>query len=245
MLDESMRIKESALIFDSVTAGYRRGVPILHDVRIAFPKGTVSTIVGPNGAGKSTLLNTAAGLVRVFEGTVSCASVDITRLPVYRRVLAGVALCAQGRNNFPKLSVADNLKVASSIDRSIGPQELDKVLDLFPVIRQKWYAPAGSLSGGQQQVLELVMSLISGPDVLLIDEPSMGLSPNHFVPVLEGIRSIADAGRTVVMVEQNAKLGLSISDYGVVLVRGNVVAFEKASTLAESDSLRNHLIGNG
>lgn len=235
----------TVLSLHDVWAGYVKHVPILRGVSLSLERGTVTTIVGPNGAGKSTLLRTLAGLVPVHQGKIFLSDAEITAWSVHNRVDRGLALCAQGRNNFPRLSVKDNLDVsASAIRRADSDARLDEILELFPVLREKWHVAAGSLSGGQQQLLEMALALMSGPSVLMLDEPSMGLSPANVKLVMQHVHSIAHSGRTVLMVEQNARQGLGIADFGIVLKRGQIAACEESATLLSGDVLRGHLLSH-
>lgn len=235
---------ESVLELTEVHAGYLSGVSIVNGVTHRFPAGTVTTIVGPNGAGKSTLLRAVYGLTKWCSGSIRVGGVDIAGIPPHRRLAAGVGIVPQGRCNFPHLTVIDNLRLAVySLPRRAQPNAVDRVLEQFPALADQRRRHAGLLSGGQQQMLETAMALAVEPRVLLIDEPSLGLSPRARAEVFDNLRSIAIDGVTVVMVEQNVVEGLEASDHAVVMVEGRIERQDAADTILTDPEMKAVFLG--
>jgi branched-chain amino acid transport system ATP-binding protein len=216
-------MSEHALELVDLHAGYLGGVPIVNGVTHHLPPGSVTTVVGPNGAGKSTLLKAVYGLTRWSRGTVRVSGREVSGLAPHRRLEAGVSLVPQGRCNFPQLTVLENLQLAVyTLPKGRRAAAVDGVLARFPVLGEHRRRHAGHLSGGQQQILETAMALTVEPRVLLIDEPSLGLSPKARAHVFETLTGIARDGVTVLMVEQNVVEGLEASDHALVMVEGRV-----------------------
>ncbi len=213
-------VPDEDLIISGLHAGYR-GMEILRGVDLCVPAGQITTVIGPNGAGKSTLLKAIFGMASVTAGEIRIGDIDLRRLSNQELLAAGVAFVPQGRCNFPRMSVRDNLEIGSfTLPKRQARQAIAKVLDRFPVLARKQDQPAGVLSGGEQQLLEMSMALVVSPKVLLIDEPSLGLAPRTLASVLDEVQSISRGGVTVLMVEQNARQALERSDRGVVLELG-------------------------
>jgi branched-chain amino acid transport system ATP-binding protein len=195
---------------------------ILHGTTIEAPRAMLTTVIGPNGAGKSTLFKALFGMLNIREGIVSLDGKDITHLSPMERLQHGLAYVPQGRNIFPELSVEHNLEFGGV---SLGNlkethRRMEKVMDQFPVLRKRAKTQASTLSGGEQKMLEIGRALLLEPKVLLIDEPSIGLSPILVAEVFNLLLSLRDRGVTILMIEQNAKKALGISDYGIVLQQG-------------------------
>jgi branched-chain amino acid transport system ATP-binding protein len=230
---------------DGVNAGYG-DLTILHGVDLAIAPGTWTTIIGANGAGKSTLLKTIAGLVPARGGRVHFEGVDVTALDAVARLRAGIGLVPQGRCNFPLLPVVENLKLGA-YTRKLSRGELSEALQAtvarFPRLGERWHTLAGNLSGGEQQVLEMAMVLLAQPRLLLLDEPSLGLSPRAMDTVFDTIRSLTASGITVLMVEQNARQALECCDWGVVMELGRVSLFEPARTVLSHPDIRRMFLG--
>jgi branched-chain amino acid transport system ATP-binding protein len=204
------------------------------DVNVAAAR--VTLMLGANGAGKSTTLRAIAGLHRPRSGRVVLDGEIVTGLPAHRLVGKGMVLIPEGRRIFAPLSVEENLRLgAYTAGRDSYGHRLDQVYELFPILRERRRGPAGLLSGGEQQMLAFGRGLMSGPTAILMDEPSMGLSPALVDSVLACVRLIADSGIAVLVVEQNADIGLEIADDVVVLARGEVV-FSGPASLARSHS---------
>jgi len=203
-----------------VTAGYVPGVDIVHDMHLVCAEGELVGIIGPNGAGKSTLIKTLFGLVEVRAGTVHLRGEDITGSRAHEMVQRGVGYVPQTNNVFAQLTIEDNLRMGAYLAPSRFHERMDHVVELFPMLGQRRSTQAGSLSGGQRQMLAMARALMTEPVVLLLDEPSAGLSPMMQDQVFDWIEGINDAGTAIVMVEQNARRCLQICDRGYVLDSG-------------------------
>ncbi len=211
----------AALTLTDVVSGYGK-MTILNGTTCAIQRGAITTVIGPNGAGKSTMFKTIFGLLPVREGQVMLEGRDITNHRPRQLLDAGVSFVPQGRNIFPELSVKHNLELGATAldDQSSVPRRLDAMMDRFPMLREKASAQAGTLSGGQQKLLEVARGLLLDPKVMLIDEPSIGLSPLMVQEVFSILKRLRDDGVTILLIEQNARQALQISDYGLVLEQG-------------------------
>ena len=203
-------------------AGYKPGFPILHGVSIWAPPGSVVSLIGPNGAGKSTLIKAVAGLTRIEGGRIALNGKEITNIRPDRLADHSVAYVPQTENIFASLTIEQNLTLSSQRLRSDRTHAKTAMYGLFPALGEKRSKKAGTLSGGQRQMLAIAMALIVRPQLVLMDEPTAGLSPKAAQDVLSLIGDIARDGMTVVLVEQNAKAALKISDFGYVLAEGRV-----------------------
>jgi branched-chain amino acid transport system ATP-binding protein len=231
------------LEIDAVSAGYG-DEPIVEAVTLAIAPGSITTLVGANGAGKSTLLKALYGLVRCFDGSIRLEGVAIERLDPVERLRRGLAFVPQGRCNFPMMSVTENLALGTyTLSRAAAVAARERITALFPILRDKAAVAAGNLSGGEQQILEMAMVLVTAPKVLLLDEPSIGLSPKNLAIVLRTIRDIRDAGATIVMVEQNVKGALAISDTAVVMELGRITAQGPAAAIATDPVIARAYLG--
>jgi branched-chain amino acid transport system ATP-binding protein len=211
------------LRLDGVVAGYGAG-PVLRGVDLAVARGGVTCLIGPNGAGKSTVLRVASGLLRPTAGRVEFDGRDITRLDPRRRLELGIVHVPQERSLFPAMSVWDNLLMGGYLirDAALLRDRLARAVEAFPICRRRAGTHAGALSGGEQKQVELARTLVLEPALVLLDEPSIGLEPRSRRQVFDGIRALAAAGRTVLLVEQNARSGLAAADTGAVLESGRV-----------------------
>jgi branched-chain amino acid transport system ATP-binding protein len=210
------------LEFESLSVGYG-DEPIVRDFTAAIPTGSITTIIGPNGAGKSTLLRAVYGVNRYFGGTLRFEGRAIELLAPRERLTLGIGFVPQGRCNFPLMTVGENLDLGAYTLRGAAIREaIDRVLALFPVLAAKRSVLAGNLSGGEQQILETAMVLESSPRLLLLDEPSLGLSPAHPDQILQTIADLRAHGLTVLVVEQNAHGALQVSDTGIVMELGRI-----------------------
>lgn len=227
-----------------ISAGYG-GVPIIEIVSIDVALNEIAVIIGPNGAGKSTLLKTVFGLTTKAGGTIHFGNDDITRLKTSALVPLGISAVPQSRNVFPNLTVGENLDVGTYANPPKDKNATrERILTLFPDLRGKLKQPAGELSGGQRQMVAMGRALMSEPRLLLLDEPTAGLSPAYLEKIFDLLCDIRKTGITILMVEQNAKQALRIADRGHVLVSGrNFVSGTGAELLADETVRRSFLGG--
>ncbi|MBT2303082.1 ABC transporter ATP-binding protein [Variovorax paradoxus] len=219
---------------------------ILFDLSIRAYHGQIVAVIGANGAGKSTTLNLIVGRLKPTAGSVEFCGQSIHDRPIEQIVAAGIACVPQRRRIFSTLSVKENLEVGAYVrrhDKAAVSETLDEVYELFPVLKRKSSEMGGVLSGGEQQMLAVARGLMAGPRVLLLDEPSMGLSPKLTTEMFLDIRRIARAGRTVVIVEQNAFAALSVADHGYVLEGGRIALEGPAHQLLHDDHVRDAYLG--
>ena len=208
------------LVADAVVAGYLPGVDILRGVDLTLNDGELVGIIGPNGAGKSTLIKAIFGLVPVRDGFVTLRGRDISNLAAHELVALGVGYVPQRSNVFPSLTVEDNLRMGLYLNPKAWNERLAAVVDIFPLLADRSEQRAGFLSGGERQMVAIGRALMMDPSVLLLDEPSAGLSPANQDLVFERVRLIADSGVSIIMVEQNARRCLQIADRAYVLDQG-------------------------
>ena len=215
-----------------VTGGYGR-ITILNGTTFEIPKASITTVIGPNGAGKSTVFKAIFGLLNIHSGQILLDGQDVTRQSPAQMIHRGVTYVPQGRNVVPQLSVWHNLELGgiTSKDQGRVRQRMEEVMDQFPMLRQFRDRKAIELSGGQQKQLEIARALLLDPKLILIDEPSIGLSPNLVQDVFAILQQLRDQGVTILMVEQNAKAALAMSDYGLVLELGQTRMQDRAGTL--------------
>ena len=208
---------------NGLVSGYGR-TTILHGTTIEVPRAALTTVIGPNGAGKSTLFKALFGMLDIREGNITLDGKDITRLNPMQKLQNGMAYVPQGRNIFPQLTVEHNLEFGGVSLRDLKETRLrmEKVYEHFPVLRDRRGAQAGTLSGGEQKMLEFGRAMLLNPKFLLIDEPSIGLSPTLVQQIFDLLLALRDKGVTILMIEQNAKQALGISDYGIVLQQGRL-----------------------
>jgi branched-chain amino acid transport system ATP-binding protein len=237
----------SALLsLSSVVAGYGAG-DILKGVDLEVEPGTVTCLIGPNGAGKSTVLKCVSGLLRPRTGSVTYQGRVINALSPRQRLLLGIVHVPQDRSLFPAMTVWDNLLMGgyAMTDTKLMRTRLDAAVEAFPICRQRARDHAGSLSGGEQKQVELARALILDPGLILLDEPSIGLDPKSRSQVFASIRNLAAEGRTVLLVEQNARSGLAASDVGAVLETGVVRLTASGASLLEDPEVARLYLGGG
>jgi len=231
------------LLGQSMTGGYG-GADILHDCTIGVERGEIAVVVGPNGAGKSTAMKAMFGMLDLRLGTVTMDGEDITALAPQERVRKGMGFVPQTGNVFPSMSVGENLEMGAFIREDDIGETMEQVFDLFPILREKRRQPAGELSGGQRQQVAVGRALMTRPKVLMLDEPTAGVSPIVMDELFDRIIEIARTGIAILMVEQNAKQALNIADKGYVLVQGaNRYTDTGAVLLADPDVRRAFLGG--
>ncbi|HLU57993.1 MAG TPA: ABC transporter ATP-binding protein [Pseudonocardia sp.] len=221
-------------------------VVALDGVDLVAEPGRITAVLGANGAGKTTLLRTVSGLVRPQAGAVLLDGADLTRAAAEQIARAGIAHVPEGRGVITELTVEENLRLGAMLgaSRQRTDRGLAQVYEMFPPLAQRRRREAHTLSGGERQMLVIGRALLSGPSVLLLDEPSLGLAPRIVAQIFELLRGLVDAeGTTVLLVEQNARSALSIADVGVVLNLGRVVAQDSAATLAADAALRHAYLG--
>ena len=213
-----------ALELRGVSAGYGR-IEVVHDLDIAVPAGSVVALLGPNGAGKTTTLSAIAGMIPLKRGEILLEGRPISRLSTYERTRRGLVLVPEGRSVFPSLTVHENLELvarAAGVDDGERKHRLDEVLEIFPRLAERRGQLAGTLSGGEQQMLALSRSFLASAKVLLMDEISMGLAPKLVEDLFDAVRTLCDRGRTIVMVEQFLTYALQFADVTYVLGKGRV-----------------------
>jgi branched-chain amino acid transport system ATP-binding protein len=218
------------------------------DLAISVASGEIVALVGANGAGKSTTLRAIAGLLRPRSGTITFCGRDVTRLPAHERSRMGIALVPEGRHVFPYLTVRENLELGGFRHRGDPAKvraKIDAIFDMFPRLRERASQNAGTLSGGEQQMLVLGRAMMSEPQLLCLDEPSLGLAPIVVADIFKTIRAINAGGTSVLLVEQNARYAFETATRGYVLQTGNVIASGPCATLKDDPRVREAYLGRG
>ena len=233
-------IETSALLtIDSIHTAYDR-VDVLHGVSLTVAQGTITCILGANGAGKSTLIRSVLGLTPARAGTIEFDGRPISHLPTHRVISCGIACIPEGRKVFPKMTVEENLRVGAyqeRDEREVG-KRMDETYELFPRLKERRLQLAGTMSGGEQAMVSIGRGLMAKPRLLIIDEPSLGLSPLYVKENFRIISEINRLGITVLLVEQNVRQTLAIAHYGYVLSQGRLVAQGTAQQLGENEEVR-------
>ena len=231
---------------DNVSVNYG-AVRAVHSVSLSVNEGEIVTLLGPNGAGKTSMLSAIIGLVPVAEGTVSFQGQNINRLDTESRVARGITVTPEGRHVFANLTVEENLILGAAIRRDADgvARDLETYLDMFPILRERFKQSGGSLSGGEQQMLAVVRALMSGPKLLMLDEPSLGLAPQIVDQIFKLISGLRDHGLTLLVVEQNAQEALKFADRAYILSSGNLEFAGTADELRTSADLMKAYIGEG
>ena len=220
-------------------------IQAIKGVSFHVEQGEVIALIGANGAGKTTILHTITGLLSPKEGSVTFEGTDITKIPPHKIVSMGMAHVPEGRRVFAHLSVLQNLKMGAYTrkDKAEMQKTLEMVYERFPRLKERENQMAGTLSGGEQQMLAMGRALMSHPKIILMDEPSMGLSPIYVNEIFEIIKEVSKSGTTVLLVEQNAKKALSIADRAYVLETGNIALEGKASDLLDNEDIKKAYLG--
>lgn len=231
------------LSIDNINVFYGN-IHAIHDISLTVNQGEIVTIIGANGAGKTTIQKTIVGLLHSTTGKITFEGEDISSLRTDQIVKRGIALVPEGRRVFPRLSVADNLILGSYTrkDKEIN-HDLEKIYDMFPRLGERKKQPAGTLSGGEQQMVAIGRALMSRPRLLLLDEPSMGLAPVLVAQIFRTLLDINETGTTILLVEQNARMALAIANRAYALETGTVMFEGPAETLAEDDQIRKAYLG--
>jgi len=229
----------------NVNAGYGKGPDILKGLSLSVEAGKSYCIIGPNGAGKSTLLKVISGLLQPRAGEVALRDTPFHRARPDQVLAAGICFVPQDQAVFPEMSVRENLTIGAYLekDRSVIKERMERVFEQFPILAERASQDGGKLSGGQQQMLALGRALMIDPEILMLDEPSLGLAPQIAEQIFATIRDLESLGITIIMVEQNAVRGLELADWGVVLVLG-IVRFEgPAETILDDPRIRELYLG--
>ena len=235
--------KNPFLIGDSMTGGYGKGADILHNCTVAVNKGEIAVIVGPNGAGKSTAMKAIFGMLDMHTGSVQIDGEDITNLSPQDRVAKGMAFVPQNQNIFTSLSVEENLEMGAFLRTDDISETMTQVFDLFPILKEKRKQAAGELSGGQRQQVAVGRALMTQPKVLMLDEPTEGVSPIVMDELFDRIIDVAKTGISILMVEQNARQALEIADKGYVLVQGENRFTDTGAKLLADPEVRKSFLG--
>lgn len=237
-------MSDPILSVHNLVGGYGK-MTILNGTTFAVPPATITTIIGPNGAGKSTVFKAIFGLLKLREGKISFAGRDVTSLSQRALLNAGICYVPQGRNIFPELSVRHNIELGGvAADKGLDlPKRIEAALDLFPALRRKSAQQASTLSGGEQKQLEIARSLLLEPKLVLVDEPSIGLSPLMVQQTFDILKSLRDRGVTILMIEQNARSALEISDIGIVLELGQTRMIDDAKRILSDPRIGQLFLG--
>jgi len=232
------------LEIDSLEAGYGE-VQVLWGLSLKARRGHLTAIVGANGAGKTTTLRAVAGTIKPWKGRVMFENEDVTQLPTHEKAERGFALVPEGRQLFSSMSVAENLELGAFSKRAARSyaERLDQVFSLFPRLKERQRQRAGTLSGGEQQMVAIARGLMSDPDILIIDELSLGLAPVVVYQLLGTLKRLKEAGLTILLVEQNVHLALALSDYAYVVAEGRIFTEGLPAELAAKPEIRRAYLG--
>ena len=227
-----------------ITSGYGE-VQILWGSSLSLQKGKLTCLVGGNGVGKTTLLRTIMGLIQPWNGTVNFEGQDVSKLPAYTKAEMGLVLVPEGRQLFTDMSIYENLEMGASNQRARPKfaRNLERVYEMFPRLKERSTQKAGTLSGGEQQMLAVARGIMAEPTILFIDELSLGLAPVLVLQLFEGLKQLREQGLTILLVEQNVQLALAISDYGYVIVEGRILLEGPARKLIKDKHVREAYLG--
>ncbi|MEJ5365002.1 MAG: ABC transporter ATP-binding protein [Desulfosoma sp.] len=223
---------------------YYGGIHALKGIHLTVPQGRIVTLIGANGAGKTTTLRAISGLVRPKQGSITFLDHDLTKLPTYKIIRLGIGVAPEGRRVFPNLSVLENLELGA-YNRPVGDfqKDLEWIYSLFPRLKERSKQLAGTLSGGEQQMLALGRALMSRPSLVLLDEPSLGLAPLVVEEVFQTIQTINAQGATILLVEQNAMAALHVAHYAYVLETGRITLEGTGAELLQDERVRKAYLG--
>jgi branched-chain amino acid transport system ATP-binding protein len=235
-----LRIENLFAYYDSIAA--------LKDVSIEVPKGEIVSIIGANGAGKSTLLKAISGLIKTQQGRIAYKDNDIAGQPANKIVALGISQVPEGRQIFAHLTVQDNIHLGAYLyfkrrNRAEIDKRIEEVYQLFPILKKRFKQVAGTLSGGEQQMLAIARALMGRPELLLLDEPSMGLAPIIVREIFAVVKKLNEAGTTILLVEQNAKAALNVAKHGFVLETGEIVLEGLATELLDDPKVKEAYLG--
>lgn len=236
-------MSEPFLIGENMSGGYGKGADILHDCTVAVEKGEIAVIVGPNGAGKSTAMKAIFGMLNLRKGCVRINGEEITALSPQDRVAKGMAFVPQTSNIFTSMTVEENLEMGAFLRRDDIRGTMNQVYELFPILKDKRRQAAGELSGGQRQQVAVGRALMTQPQVLMLDEPTAGVSPIVMDELFDRIIEVARTGISILMVEQNARQALAIADKGYVLVQGANRYTDTGEALLADPEVRKSFLG--
>jgi branched-chain amino acid transport system ATP-binding protein len=245
MSDSSQTAGSDVLLtVENLETGYGE-VQVLWGLSLKARRGKLTAIVGANGAGKTTTLRAVAGTIAPWRGRIVFEGEDVTRMPTHMKAERGVALVPEGRQLFSTMSVAENLELGSFSKRSVRSyaDRLDQVFSLFPRLKERARQRAGTLSGGEQQMVAIARGLMSDPDILIIDELSLGLAPVVVYQLLATLKQLKDAGLTILLVEQNVHLALALADYAYVVAEGKIFTEGLPAELAAKPEIRRAYLG--
>ena len=223
---------------------FYENVHALKNVDLGIEKGEIVSLIGSNGAGKTTTLGCITGLVRARSGAITYKGLDISQFPAHRIVSMGISLAPEGREVFPGLTVEENLRLGMYTRKGKGRVPFARVYELFPRLKERSQQLAGTLSGGEQQMLAIGRSLMSEPELLLLDEPSMGLAPNLVLLIFELIKEINKQGVTILLVEQNANMALRICNRAYVLETGRIALSGDSKEMLNDENIKKAYLGN-
>jgi len=233
----------SMLSIAGLRAGYGK-IEVLHDVALSIEQGQIVTLIGANGAGKTTLLKTISGLIRPAAGSIDFEGESIVRRPPHKIVARGLSHVPEGRAILKRMTVLDNLRMGAYVrsDSEVG-RDIDSVFVRFPVLAERRDQMAGTLSGGEQQMLAIGRALVARPRLLLLDEPSLGLAPKFVTRIFLTLRELKQEGKTILLVEQNARQALQVADRGYVMERGRIVLTGSGQELLNTPEVRQTYLG--
>ncbi len=230
------------LKIDNLCVNYG-GIKAVRDVSFEVPEGKIVTLIGSNGAGKSTILRTITGLVHSASGTISYNGEDITKLPTHDIVSKGITLVPEGRHVFPDMTVLENLKIGAYLRNDSLHEDIEWIYSLFPRLKERYWQPAGTLSGGEQQMLAVGRALMSRPKLIMMDEPSLGLAPIIVQEIFDIIKEINKRGVTILLIEQNANMALHIADVAYVLETGTIALSGTGKELLANEKVKELYLG--
>lgn len=232
------------LELDNVSSGYGE-VQILWDVALRLERGKLTSLVGSNGVGKTTLLRTVVGLIKPWQGSVTFDGREVTRVSPHAKAAQGLVLVPEGRQLFTDMTVHENLEMGAFTPRARAhlQRNLERVYDMFPILKERSGQRAGTLSGGEQQMLAVARGLMSEPEILMFDELSLGLAPFLVLSLFEILRGLKTEGLTMLLVEQNVQMALAISDYAYVLADGRIELEGPSREVAQNEHVRKAYLG--